>query len=189
MNVLEDIICMQCNQKIVNYSNQLCRKQFLSSSRTNEYNETRNVQINEVNIIENELINGKTSGNFILDEFIKETQLNSKYCDDFIEWIPRSNLENVKYLTNGGNSKIYFGTWNLLLNMSLASIASKQLSFKIALKVIDGSDNINDHILNEVRKNKIKKGKIYIFSKFNCVLFSLKFTISAVIQELYHFMA
>lgn len=92
-----------------------------------------------------------------MDEFINETQLNSKYCDDYIEWIPRSNLENVKYLTNGGNSKVYFGTWNLMLNMSLASIVSNQLSFKVALKAINDSDNINDHILNEVRKNKINK--------------------------------
>jgi hypothetical protein len=100
----------------------------------------------------NESTDDETSENFIkLDEFIKETQLNSKYCDDFIEWIPRLNLENVKYITNGGSSKIYFGTWNLLLNTSLASIALKQISSKVALKAIDDS---NDHILNEVRKIK-----------------------------------
>ncbi|PKB92403.1 hypothetical protein RhiirA5_444822 [Rhizophagus irregularis] len=32
--------------------------------------------------------------------------LNSKYCDDFIKWIPCSNLDNVKYLINGGNLKL-----------------------------------------------------------------------------------
>ncbi|GES77932.1 kinase-like domain-containing protein [Rhizophagus clarus] len=150
MDVLvEDIICIQCNQKMVNYSNQLCRKQFLTPTR---YSKTRSVQINEINIINDELIDNKTSGNFILDEFIKETQLNSKYCDDFIEWIPLSNLEDVKYSTNGGNSKIYFGTWNLLLNMSLASMASKQFSSsRVALKVINDFDNVNDHILNELK--------------------------------------
>ncbi|PKC73126.1 kinase-like protein, partial [Rhizophagus irregularis] len=144
MNLLEGLeynnICMQCNQKVINYPNQLCRRQFLSSSRINEYSEIRSVQFND-----------KTSGNFKLDEFINETQLNSKYCDDFIEWIPHSNLENVKYLTNGGNSKVYFGNWNLMLNMSLASIVSNQLSFKVALKAINDSDNINDHILNELK--------------------------------------
>ncbi|PKY42633.1 hypothetical protein RhiirA4_456465, partial [Rhizophagus irregularis] len=143
MNVLEDIICIQCNQKLINDSIQFCRKQFLSS-QINEYSETRSVQINEVNIAKN----SKTSGNSILDKFIKETQLNSKYCDDFIEWIPRSNLENIKFLTNGGNSNIYYGTWNLL-NMSLASMASNQLSSKVALKAINNdSDNI---ILNELK--------------------------------------
>jgi hypothetical protein len=156
MNVPEDTSCIQCNQKLINDSIKFCRKQFLSS-QINEYSETRSVKINEVNITKN----NKTSGNSILDEFIKETQLNSKYCDDFIEWIPRSNLENIKYLTNGGNSKVYFGTWNLMLNMSLASIVSNQLSSKVALKAINDSDNINDNILNEVRKNKINRNKFF----------------------------
>ncbi|EXX71792.1 uncharacterized protein OCT59_022317 [Rhizophagus irregularis] len=150
MNVSEDTSCIQCNQKLINDSIKFCRKQFLSS-QINEYSETRSVKINEVNITKKEFIDSKISGNSILDEFIKETQLNSKYCDDFIEWIPRSNLENIKYLTNGGNSKVYFGTWNLMLNMSLASIVSNQLSSKVALKAINDSDNINDNILNELK--------------------------------------
>jgi hypothetical protein len=135
MNISEDsecIICMQCDQKIINYSGQFCRKHFLSLSQIN------------------------TCGNVKLDEFIKETQLNSKYCDDLVEWIPQSNLKNIKYLTNGGNSKVYSGTWNLLSNMSLAST-------NIALKAIkDFDSNINDNILNEVRKIFFKK--VYIFS-------------------------
>ncbi|CAB4436008.1 unnamed protein product [Rhizophagus irregularis] len=136
MDILDDSkntsICMQCNQRIINYSNQLCRKQFLSPSRINEYSKIRSVQINQENKIE--------SGNLIIDEFIKETQLNSKCCDDFIEWVSCSNLENIKYLTFGGNSKIYSGTWKL-----------NQLSTNIALKVTKDSNNINDNILNELK--------------------------------------
>jgi hypothetical protein len=162
MSVSEDTNCVQCNQKVVNYPNQFCRSQFLLPSQIDG---VRKNEINNLNISENlfkinyespknELTDDKTSGNFKLDEFIKETQLNSKYCDDFIEWIPHSNLENVKYLTNGGSSKVYFGTWNLLLNTSLASIALKQISSNVALKAINDSENVNDHILNEVRKIK-----------------------------------
>ncbi|PKC14152.1 kinase-like protein [Rhizophagus irregularis] len=136
MDILDDSkntsICMQCNQRIINYSNQLCRKQFLSPSRINEYSKIRSVQINQENKIE--------SGNLIIDEFIKETQLNSKCCDDFIEWVSCSNLENIKYLTFGGNSKIYSGTWKL-----------NQLSTNIALKVTKNFNNINDNILNELK--------------------------------------
>lgn len=69
----------------------------------------RNIQTNQIN--ENKLID--TSGNSELDEFIKETQNDSKYCD-FIEWIPNNYLENVKYLTKGGNSNIFL--WNLEFN-------------------------------------------------------------------------
>ena len=133
MNIPEDserCTCKQCDQKMVNYYSQFCRKHFLSHSQIN------------------------TCGNVKLDEFIKETQLNSKYCDDFVEWIPRSNLENITYLTNGGNSKVYSGTWNLLLNMSLDA--------KIALKAI--KDDF-DSILNEVRKIFFQKS-VHFFLKF-----------------------
>ncbi|CAB4394741.1 unnamed protein product [Rhizophagus irregularis] len=155
--MLEDTTCTQCNQEIINYPNQLCRKRFISPSQINKPNKLSKVKSYLIKLFKpklpkNELIDNETSGSFtILDEFIKETQLNSKYCDDFIEWVPHSNLENIIYLTNGGNSKIYFGTWNLLLNMSLTSIASNQLSSKVTLKVINYSDNIDDHILNELK--------------------------------------
>jgi hypothetical protein len=150
-------ICMQCNQKIINYPNQLCRKQFLPA-----FQRTRGIQENRVNNLKsiinklrnkkenefkNELIDSRTSGNSKLDEFINDTQLTSKYCDDFIEWIPISNLENMEFLTNGGNSKVYCGTWNLLK----MPLNSKQLSTKIALKVIRDSDDFNDYTLNEVK--------------------------------------
>src|SRR5688572_1264790 len=140
MNLLKGptlITCTQCNQRIINYPNQLCRRQFLPPSQ-------RTCSV--VNKFENK------SGNLKLDEFIRETQLNSEFCDDFIEWIPHSNIKNIKFLTNGGNSKVYCGTWSLLLTMPLTS---KQLSTKIALKVIRDSDN--DCILNEVKKLQIKK--------------------------------
>ncbi|CAB4435992.1 unnamed protein product [Rhizophagus irregularis] len=107
-------ICTQCNKKVISFPNNFCRKQFLSS------------------------IDNETSGNINLDEFIKKTQLNSKFCDDFIEWIPYSNFENIKYLTSGGNSKIYFGNW--LLNKSLASISS----LNVVLKVIRISDSLKE---------------------------------------------
>src|SRR5687767_12579782 len=94
-------VCKQCNQSIINYPNQLCRKQFLTPQPRS---------ITHINKF-------KRSGNSELDEFIKETQLNSKHCDDFIEWIPRKNVKNIEFLADGGNSKVYSGTWNLLLNM------------------------------------------------------------------------
>jgi hypothetical protein len=118
MNPMEESnfkICTQCNKRVISFPNNLCRKQFLSSIDSNE-----------------------TSGNFKLDEFIKETQLNSKFCDDFIEWIPYSNFENIEYLTSGGNSKIYFGNW--LFNKSFAS----KSSLNVVLKVIRISDSLKE---------------------------------------------
>ena len=116
-----------------------------------------------------------------MDEFIKETLLNSQYCDDFIEWIPCSNLENIKYLTNGGNSKVYIGTWNLLPKQSFLLLNEpKQLSVNIALKAIKDSHKNNDNILNEVKKNCIIKK-----NRFESIILKLpKFTKKEIIKIL-----
>jgi len=152
-NLLEEsqyIICKNCNHRVINYPNQLCRRQFLPSQRPRV--ETRGIQINKQTSPSR-----WTSGNSKLDEFIEETQQNSKFCDDFVEWIPNSNLENIKFLTGGGNSEVYHGIWNLLLNISLAS---KKSSTNIVLKAIRDSDN---DILNEVKEKmnyKFKDNKL-----------------------------
>ncbi len=134
-NSLEEsqhIICKNCGHRVISDPNQFCRRQLLQSQWPQI--KARSTQTST------------SSGNLELDEFIKETQQNSKFCDDFVEWIPNTNLENIKYLTNGGNSNVYYGIWNLLLNISLAS---KKLSINVVLKTIRDSDN---DILYEVRE-------------------------------------
>jgi hypothetical protein len=145
MDPIKESTCSRCNQRIISYPDQLCRRQFLFPSQ--HQTEFNNIQTNIINKSES-IGNGgsRTSGNSKLDGFIKETQLNSKYCDDFIEWIPYSNLENIKFLTNGGNSKIYFGTW--LLD---SPFASKQ-STKVTLKTTDDFEIRNNDIPIEVKK-------------------------------------
>src|ERR1051325_1450092 len=106
----EFIVCTHCNLRMLNYQNQHCGRQFL----TNRSSITCNIRKSIINKLEDDSIRGNSK----INEFIKETQLNSKYCDDFIEWIPHSSLENIKFLTYGGNSKIYFGTWNLASKLS-----------------------------------------------------------------------
>ncbi|CAB4435997.1 unnamed protein product [Rhizophagus irregularis] len=134
MNLSEDskfTICTHCNHIITSYvgQNQICLREFhsshSSSSQNNQKNKsnvtaTRSIQTNKVNKYENKLID--TTGNSKLDEFIEETQNNSKYCDDFIEWIPNNYLENVNHLAKGGNSNIFCGTWNLTIPLAIKSI-------------------------------------------------------------------
>src|SRR5579864_5421815 len=52
-----------------------------------------------------------SSGNKFIDKFIQETQLNAKYYNDVLEWIPYNRLTNVKYLDKGGFSTIYKAIW------------------------------------------------------------------------------
>ncbi|EXX60496.1 Ypk1p [Rhizophagus irregularis DAOM 197198w] len=52
-----------------------------------------------------------TSGNNNLDDLIQKCQIKSIHPEMLIEWIPYNNLQNIKYLTEGGCSKIYTANW------------------------------------------------------------------------------
>ncbi|RIB22787.1 kinase-like domain-containing protein [Gigaspora rosea] len=52
-----------------------------------------------------------TSGNQKIDEIIKETQMNSKFPVDFVEWIPPEQLEQVKKINQGGFATVYSAFW------------------------------------------------------------------------------
>ncbi|CAB4442932.1 unnamed protein product [Rhizophagus irregularis] len=52
-----------------------------------------------------------TSGNDVIDNLIQKCQMESLNPFMIIEWIPYSNLENIKYLTKGGFSEIYTAGW------------------------------------------------------------------------------
>ncbi|EXX54062.1 Mkk1p [Rhizophagus irregularis DAOM 197198w] len=52
-----------------------------------------------------------TSGNDEIDNLIQECQMETLAPDMVVEWIPYSNLENIKYLTKGGFSEIYTADW------------------------------------------------------------------------------
>jgi hypothetical protein len=154
MNSLENkqfTICTHCNKrKLINYSSQPCRRKFLLSSSQIKDRSIPQISNQKNFFTENELI----SGNSKLDEFIKETQ-KSEFCDDFVEWVSHKNLVNINYLTSGGNSKIFCGTWNVPLNTN------------IVLKAIDFNDNSNDYIPHEVKRLqgiKYRFGTIYFFN-------------------------
>ncbi|POG63882.1 kinase-like domain-containing protein [Rhizophagus irregularis DAOM 181602=DAOM 197198] len=52
-----------------------------------------------------------TSGNNVIDNLIKNCQMETIKPTKIIEWIPYNNLENIKYLTKGGFSEIYTAEW------------------------------------------------------------------------------
>ncbi|POG69411.1 hypothetical protein GLOIN_2v1842400, partial [Rhizophagus irregularis DAOM 181602=DAOM 197198] len=52
-----------------------------------------------------------TSGNNDIDNLIKNCQSETLIPSVIIEWIPYSNLQNIKYLTKGGFSEIYTAYW------------------------------------------------------------------------------
>src|ERR1043166_9265427 len=52
-----------------------------------------------------------SSGNDNIDNLIKKCQMETLDPEKVIEWIPYDNLQNIKYLTEGGCSEIYTAEW------------------------------------------------------------------------------
>ncbi|CAB4437504.1 unnamed protein product [Rhizophagus irregularis] len=52
-----------------------------------------------------------TSGNDDIDNLIQKCQMETHMPYVVVEWIPYSNLKNIKYLTKGGFSEIYTAVW------------------------------------------------------------------------------
>ncbi|CAB4408560.1 unnamed protein product [Rhizophagus irregularis] len=52
-----------------------------------------------------------TSGNNVIDNLIKNCQMETLTPSRIIEWVPYNNLENIKYLTKGGFSEIFTAKW------------------------------------------------------------------------------
>jgi hypothetical protein len=52
-----------------------------------------------------------TSGNDDIDILIQKCQSEALMPNNIVEWIPYNNLKNIKYLTEGGFSKIYRADW------------------------------------------------------------------------------
>src|SRR5918912_4280219 len=54
---------------------------------------------------------GKTTGNFKIDNFIREIQLRVKDYSDNLEWIPCDRFKDIKPIGEGGFANIYSATW------------------------------------------------------------------------------
>src|SRR5688572_27703639 len=63
------------------------------------------------------IIEGCTSGNSEIDNFIKDTIYNAKYpkygsrYSLFLEWVPFDRFEDIKQIGEGGFAKVYSAKW------------------------------------------------------------------------------
>src|SRR5579859_5165103 len=57
------------------------------------------------------LVEGWTSGNYDIDELIKDTIYNAKSSRKFLKWVPFDRFEDVKQIGEGGFAKVYSATW------------------------------------------------------------------------------
>src|ERR1051326_1611508 len=61
------------------------------------------------------IIEGWTSGNSEIDNFIKDTIYNAEgyyyVCPKFLEWVPFDRFEDIKQIGEGGFAKVYSAKW------------------------------------------------------------------------------
>jgi hypothetical protein len=87
-----------------------------------------------------------TSGNKIIDDFIKYTQINYVNNRGKMEFVPHDQFKNIEFIAEGGFSKIYKATW-------VDGPINKYAFFDhtVVLKKLNNSKNISSKELNEVR--------------------------------------
>ena len=103
------------------------------------------------------IVEGWTSENHDIDEFIKDTIYNAKNYGRypfFLEWVPFDRFEAIKQIGEGGFAKVYSATWIDGQAMYYKSNRSWRKNepepIKVALKRLNGSQNMSAEYLNEV---------------------------------------
>ena len=124
------------------------------------------------------IIEGWTSGNSEIDNFIKYTIYNAKlnfkyyngkkiYFPIFLEWVPFDKFEDIKQIGEGGFAKVYSAKWidgqaKYIKKDDGSWKKSKPEPINVALKRLNGSQNMSAEYLNEVRIMCMFKGNIYL---------------------------
>jgi serine/threonine protein kinase len=101
------------------------------------------------------VIEGWSSGNPDIDKFIKDSMYDGRYNQNFLEWVPFDRFTDIKEIGEGGFAKVYSATW-----IDGKSYYDKQDDgswekqepepFIVALKRLNGSQNMSAEYLNEV---------------------------------------
>ena len=101
------------------------------------------------------LIKGWASGDSKIDNFIKDTIYNAKYQSNKLEWVPFDRFEDIKQIGKGGFAKVYSAKWiggpaKYEKQDDRSWKKSKPISKIVALKRLNGSQNMSADYLNEV---------------------------------------
>ncbi|CAB5363897.1 unnamed protein product [Rhizophagus irregularis] len=100
----------------------------------------------------------KSSGNKIIDDFIRFTQVNLAREEGKMEFVPYDQFKNIEFIAGGGYSKVYKATWvdgpidwyNIKRENSNITHRTCVKNYKVILKNLNNSKNITLKELNEV---------------------------------------
>src|SRR5256885_1025417 len=88
-----------------------------------------------------------------IDNLIRECQMETLEPEKVIEWIPYDKLQNIKYLTEGGCSKIYTAEWidgGYIEWNSKERQLKRSKKYNVVLKRLENVENANKSWLDEV---------------------------------------
>jgi hypothetical protein len=94
-----------------------------------------------------------TSDNENIDKLIQESQIFALDLFSFLEWIPFYRFTNIRFIAEGGFSKVYSATWTdgYIVDWKDPNNWERYGSLRVALKVLNNSsENISKDFLNEV---------------------------------------
>ena len=94
--------------------------------------------------------NPKPSGNKIIDDFIRHTQINYVKNEGKMEFVSHDQFKNIEFIAEGGFSKIYKATW---IDGPVLDYNDnyRNSNYTVVLKKLNNSKNITSKELNEVR--------------------------------------
>jgi len=107
----------------------------------------------------------KPSGNNIVDDFIRNTQINGGLEVDMMEFVPYNRFKDIEFIAE---FKVFKATW---IDGNIQGWNEEEINFKrsgpkkIFLKRFENSENITSKDLNEVYINF----NYNIFIKHNCI--------------------
>ena len=91
----------------------------------------------------------KPSGNKVIDDFIRYTQINLVREEGKMEFVPYEQFKNVEFIAEGGFSKIYKATW-IDGPIDWNHLSRYYPNYRVVLKKLNNSKNITTKELNEV---------------------------------------
>ncbi|GBC09450.1 hypothetical protein RclHR1_08880003 [Rhizophagus clarus] len=98
------------------------------------------------------LKNVKQSGNKIIDDFIRYTQINLIKDTGKLEFVPYDQFKNIKFIAEGGFSKVYKANWTNGPVINWNGKNDKRTSnYTVVLKKLINSKNITSKELNELK--------------------------------------
>ncbi|CAB4430521.1 unnamed protein product [Rhizophagus irregularis] len=102
------------------------------------------------------MIEGWSSGNNEIDKFIKDTIYGARNKDrKLLEWVPFDKFKDINQIGEGGFSKVYSATWidgpKIYEKDDESWEKRKSEPIKVALKKLNGSENMSAEYLNEIK--------------------------------------